>query len=67
MDVKNEAAKVQYLVSSDMVMRHPDLSLQLTVREMVVRATEIDLTLDEALNVLKSEVAYIEGRIKNAN
>lgn len=54
-------------VEVDSLIKYPDLQLRLFIREMVVRKTETDLTLDEALTVLRSEAEYLMSRINSSS
>lgn len=53
-------------VIADEVMKYPDIRLQMLIRNAVLQYTKYDLTLDQAVAVLETELDYIKSEIRAA-
>jgi hypothetical protein len=54
-------------VKAEDAAKFPDMRLRLIIRQAVIYETGSQMTIDEALAVLKAEAEYLENRIRSAS
>lgn len=63
---EEESIKFHTVVKAEDSHKYPDMRLRLLIREACLNATRDQLTIDEALSILRDEADYLEKRIAGA-